>query len=145
MSKSPAAIDLQTVRALEAAARAAGEKAYAPYSGFPVGAAVLTPSGTIYTGCNVENASFGLTNCAERTAIFKAVADGERSISAVAIYTPTDEPTAPCGACRQVINEFGADALVVSLGRGSARIEHRLPELLPGAFGPSSLSSRKSQ
>ena len=100
-------------RRLERAARAAAEKAYAPYSGFRVGAAVLAASGKVFSGCNVENASYGLCNCAERTAIFNAVAAGEQVLRAVVVYTPTANPTSPCGACRQVISEFGPRARVV--------------------------------
>src|SRR5580700_11100378 len=121
------------VRRLEKAARDAAARAYAPYSEFPVGAAVVADSGKIYAGCNVENASFGLCNCAERTAIFSAVAAGEKSIKAVAVYTPTPLPTAPCGACRQVIHEFGPDALVVSVCDAKNRIETKLSALLPAA------------
>jgi cytidine deaminase len=128
------------VRRLEKAAREAAAKAYAPYSEFPVGAAVVAASGKIYAGCNVENASFGLCNCAERTAIFTAVAAGEKSIKAVAVYTPTPLPTAPCGACRQVINEFGPEALVISVCDTKNRIETSLTALLPGAFGPGDLA-----
>jgi len=93
---------------LSAAAKQASTKAYAPYSKFKVGAAILTQSGKIYTGCNVENASYGLCNCAERTAIFNAVASMEKPLrlACVAVYTPTPKPTAPCGACRQVIYEL---------------------------------------
>ncbi|MES1166831.1 MAG: cytidine deaminase, partial [Pseudomonadota bacterium] len=109
--------------------------AYAPYSRFRVGAAVLTGSGKIFAGCNVENASYGLCNCAERTAIFTAVAAGERKIAAVAVCTRTPIPTAPCGACRQVIHEFGPRALVICLGRGRKRLETTLDRLLPAAFG----------
>jgi cytidine deaminase len=105
-----------------------------------VGAAVLAASGRIYPGCNVENAAYGLCNCAERTAIFSAVAAGEKSVLAVAVYTPTPLPTPPCGACRQVINEFGPDAIVISLCDAKNRIETRLPALLPGAFGPGDLA-----
>jgi cytidine deaminase len=128
------------VRRLEKAAREAAGKAYAPYSEFPVGAAVVGASGKLYAGCNVENASFGLCNCAERTAIFTAVAAGEKSIKAVAVYTPTPLPTAPCGACRQVINEFGPEALVISICDTKNRIETSLTALLPGAFGPGDLA-----
>src|SRR6516162_4778763 len=103
------------VQELVRAARAASERAYCPYSHFPVGAAVLTEAGRVFAGCNVENASYGLTVCAERSAVFQAVAAGERHVRAVVIYTPTPRPTAPCGACRQVLNEFGPDALVVSV------------------------------
>lgn len=124
---------------LERTARDAAAGAYAPYSHFPVGAAAMGGSGKIYAGCNVENASYGLCNCAERTAVFSAVAAGERSIKAVAIYTPTPLPTAPCGACRQVINEFGPDALVISFCDARNRIETRLSALLPAAFGPGDL------
>ncbi|HVU24704.1 MAG TPA: cytidine deaminase [Opitutus sp.] len=128
-----------TLRQLEDAARTASHAAYAPYSKFRVGAAVRASSGKIYSGCNVENASYGLCNCAERTAIFTAVAHGERSIDAVVVFTPTQTPTAPCGACRQVINEFGPDAVVVSFCESAGRIEETLSALLPRAFGPTNL------
>lgn len=120
-------------------ARAAARKAYAPYSKFRVGAAVLAGSGKIFSGANVENASFGLCNCAERTAVFTALAAGEREIKAVAIYTPTAAPTSPCGACRQVINEFGPTAVIVSTCDTEARLETTLDALLPFAFGPAQL------
>jgi len=122
------------LRRLEKAARAAAKSAYAPYSRFRVGAAVLGGSGRIYSGCNVENASFGLCNCAERTAVFTAVAAGERRVRAVAVYTPTAKATAPCGACRQVISEFGPQALVISICDSARRLETDIPALLPGAF-----------
>jgi cytidine deaminase len=128
------------LRRLEKSARAVAAKAYAPYSRFPVGAAVIGGSGKIYPGCNVENASFGLCNCAERTAIFSAVAAGEKSIRAVAVYTPTPLPTAPCGACRQVIHEFGPDALVIGVCDSRSRIDTSLSALLPAAFGPGDLA-----
>jgi cytidine deaminase len=128
-----------TVRRLEAAARRAAKASYSPYSKFRVGAAILTDRGAIFTGCNVENASYGLCNCAERTAIFTAVAAGARAISAVAIYAPTKTATAPCGACRQVINEFGPDALVISFCDSKDRQETTASQLLPAAFGPSAL------
>ena len=127
------------IRRLEKSARGAAARAYAPYSHFPVGAAVIGGSGRVYAGCNVENASYGLCNCAERTAIFSAVAAGESSVKAVAIYTPTALPTASCGACRQVINEFGPDAVVISVCDSKNRIETQLSALLPGAFGPGDL------
>ena len=136
----PSTPPTSTLRDLETAARAAAQTAYAPYSQFRVGAAVLTSSGKIFRGCNVENASYGLCNCAERTAIFTAAAEGEREIDAVVVYTPTATPTSPCGACRQVINEFGPDAFVVSICDGSERIEKRLSALLPDAFGPKNLA-----
>src|SRR5687768_1113767 len=99
----PAPISAPLLRRLERTARAAVKHAYAPYSKFRVGAAVLAGSGKIYAGANVENASYGLCNCAERTAIFSAVAAGEETVLAVAVYTPTSAATTPCGACRQVI------------------------------------------
>jgi len=120
-------------------AKNVSDNAYCRYSNFPVGAAVLTESGHIFVGCNVENASYGLTICAERNAVFQTVANAERGILAVAIYTPTLEPAAPCGACRQVINEFGPDALVVSVCDGSNVLRKKLSELLPEAFGPANL------
>jgi cytidine deaminase len=127
---------------LVAAAKQAVMQAYCPYSGFPVGAAVLTAEGEIYAGCNVENASLGLTICAERNAIFQAVARGKGPlvILAVVVYTPTPEPTAPCGACRQVINEFGPDADILAACDGPAVLSRLTGELLPQAFGPASLS-----
>jgi cytidine deaminase len=138
MSPTPAQL-----RRLVSAARRAAKGAYAPYSKFRVGAAVLTPSGRIFTGCNVENASYGLSNCAERTAVFSAVAAGHRDLAAVAVYTPTRKPTLPCGACRQVINEFGPAAGIVCVCDSSARIQTTLGELLPRAFGPKDLGSRR--
>ena len=120
--------------AVEAALRA-----YSPYSRFAVGAAVLSADGRIHAGANVENASFGLSICAERNAIFRAVADGARTIDAIVVYTPTAEPTPPCGACRQVLAEFGADALIVCCSDGVADRRYRLAELLPQAFGPQHL------
>lgn len=127
-------------RRLEKAARVAAESSYSPYSKFPVGAAVLCGSGKIYTGCNVENASFGLCNCAERTAIFTAAAAGERIVRAVAVYTPTATPTSPCGACRQVINEFGPTALIIGICASDRRLVTTLDQLLPRAFGPANLA-----
>jgi cytidine deaminase len=126
---------------LVGAAREAAGHAYCPYSRFPVGAAILTDGGEIFAGCNVENASYGLTICAERNAIFQAVArmPTRPTIRAVVVFTPTQEPTAPCGACRQVINEFGPDAEVISVCNGSSVMVHRLFDLLPQAFGPRNL------
>ena len=126
-------------RRLVNAARRAARNAYAPYSKFRVGAAVLTGAGRIFTGANVENASYGLSNCAERTAVFNAVAAGDRWIVAVAVYTPTRHPTPPCGACRQVIREFGARAAIVCGFASGERLETTLDALLPGSFGPASL------
>ncbi len=125
---------------LIAVAKRAAKHAYCPYSRFPVGAAVLTSTGEIFAGCNVENASSGLTICAERAAVCQAVAAGKRTLTAVVIFTPTQTPTAPCGACRQVLNEFGANLQIVCCCDGSNRIETSLDALLPFAFGPANLS-----
>ncbi|HZQ91400.1 MAG TPA: cytidine deaminase [Terriglobales bacterium] len=120
---------------LIAAAEAAMQRAYAPYSKFRVGAAVLTTSGKVYAGCNVENASYGLTNCAERTAIFSAVAaEGEDlKVRAVAVSNANRVACSPCGACRQVIFEFGPEATVIFQGtRGY--VTKQASELLPAGF-----------
>lgn len=115
--------------------------AYAPYSNFPVGAALLTESGKIFTGCNVENASFGLTNCAERTAIFKAVSEGERQFKCLVITGQTNEAISPCGACRQVIAEFCEADMPVILTNAtkSEVVETNIGTLLPGAFNQKNL------
>ena len=120
-------------------AKDASKQAYCPYSKFRVGAAVLTNTGDIFSGCNVENASYGLTVCAERNAIFQMVAHARYQIQAIVIYTPTADPTEPCGACRQVINEFGNNARVVSVCDGPERIDTSLSLLLPQAFGRKNL------
>jgi cytidine deaminase len=133
-----------SVRArLESAARAAARNAYAPYSRFRVGAAALAGSGKVFPGCNVENAAYGMCVCAERMAILTAIAAGESKIRALAVYTPTRTPTAPCGSCRQVINEFGPDALVISICDTGKRHETSLTELLPQSFGPKNLFRRR--
>jgi cytidine deaminase len=116
------------------AARRASAHAHCPYSRFRVGAAVLTGGGAIASGCNVENASYGLTVCAERNAVSRAVADGAHSVDAVVVYTPTPEPVTPCGACRQVIAEFGRDATIRCICDGPAVLEFSLADLLPQAF-----------
>jgi cytidine deaminase len=120
-------------------ARRASQRAYCPYSRFRVGAAALTSEGKIFAGCNVENASYGLTICAERSAIFRAIAQGATRIRAVLVYTPTDQPTAPCGACRQVINEFGPDSDIISVCDGKRVLRHQLTALLAEPFGPHNL------
>lgn len=129
------------VAALLAAAREMVEMAYVPYSGFPVGAAVLTPDGTIVRGVNVENASYGLTCCGERNAVFTAVGQGHRTIRAVAISTPRAPGATPCGACRQVLNEFKpADGpLAIILDGPDGPIVTDLDTLLPSSFGPREL------
>ena len=118
---------------LIAEARAAREKAYAPYSHFQVGAALLGRSGKVYRGCNVENLSFGLTICAERNAVAGAVAAGEREFQAIAIIADSKEPVTPCGACRQVLAEFGLDLGVCSSNLDGTTFESTLRELLPRA------------
>lgn len=123
----------QELLALEKLAEAVRENAYAPYSAFRVGAAVRAASGQSYVGCNVENASFGATVCAERNAIAAAVAAGEREIVAVAVFTEAEPPALPCGICRQVIQELGPKAVIVSR-TPSARRQTTLEELLPEAF-----------
>lgn len=118
-------------------AREALEKAYAPYSGYPVGAALLTRSGRLYTGANVENASYGLSICAERVAAFKAVADGEREFEAVAVVT--ENGVTPCGACRQVLSEFGPRMRVLVADAQGRRRDYILSDLIPDAFTPADL------
>lgn len=121
------------------AARAAREKAFAPYSNFYVGAALRAKSGKIYTGCNVENATLGLTICAERVAIVKAVSEGEREFTAIAVAADTAKLTPPCGACRQIIWEFCGDVPVI-LSNLKGQVERRRSgELLPSAFDRSFL------
>lgn len=121
----------------------AREKAYAPYSNFKVGAALLTDSGRIYTGCNIENASYGETVCAERTAVFKAVSDGERRFSKIAVVGGKDGdktvPCYPCGACRQVIREFCKDDFTVIIEENNEPKELKLIDLLPFSFNNSVL------
>jgi cytidine deaminase len=128
-----------TLRKLRTAARAASRRAYCVYSHFPVGAAVLTGRGKIVSGCNVESASYGLTNCAERNAVGHLVMAGELAFKAIVVYTPTQAPTAPCGACRQVLYEFGPDAEVISICDGDGELRTTVRDLLPGAFGPKDL------
>src|SRR5580698_7548598 len=119
--------------ALVSAARAVREKAYAPYSRFPVGAALLTRSGRVFCGCNVENLSFGLTVCAERAAVFAAVAAGETKFDALAVVADSIQPVTPCGACRQVLAEFSSDLKICSVNLQDQRYETTIAELLPRA------------
>ena len=121
-------------QSLADAAREASTRAYCPYSRFAVGAAVRTADGRTFTGCNVENASFGLTICAERNAIFQAVAAGARDIVAVALYTPTAQPSTPCGSCRQVMAQFGTPQIRCEC-QGGASARYTLDDLLPQRFG----------
>ena len=114
-------------------ARAAAENAYAPYSDYAVGAAILTNSGKIYTGCNVENMSYGAAICAERTAAVKAVSEGETDFLAIAVYHPGADMPYPCGICRQVLSEFARRATVVVASENGAEM-FAMKELLPNAF-----------
>lgn len=124
---------------LETAARAAQAHAYAPYSHFQVGAALEADDGTVFAGCNVENASYGLTICAERAALAAAVAQGRQRFRRLVVVSDIDPPAAPCGACRQMLSEFGTHLPVDAVGR-STRASWTLGELLPAAFGPGSLA-----
>jgi cytidine deaminase len=117
--------------ALVAAARAAREHAVEPFSGFRVGAALVTASGRIVTGCNVENATYGLTVCAERVALLKALSEGERAFAALAVVADTAGPTPPCGACRQLLWEYCGDVPVVLANLQDVVATHRLGDLLP--------------
>jgi cytidine deaminase len=128
---------------LVAAARAARDRAYAPYSGFRVGAALLTSQGDVITAANVENASYGLAICAERSAVVAAVAAGSRSFRAIAVAGNGPDPVTPCGACRQVLREFprGRELEVLCAGEsGDALLTTTLGELLPESFGPEDLT-----
>ena len=118
---------------LVSAARAAQQHAYAPYSNFRVGAALEGEDGRVFTGCNVENASYGLTICAERAAVCAAVAAGVRRLRRAVVVSDTDPPAAPCGACRQVLSEFGPELSVVAVGPGRT-LTWTMDELLPAAF-----------
>lgn len=111
----------------------ARENAYSPYSHFAVGAALLCEDGTLYEGCNIENASYGLTNCAERTAIFKAVSEGHIKFKALAVVADTEGPCAPCGACRQVMAEFKIPLIIMGNLMGNIKIV-TIEELLPFSF-----------
>ena len=119
-------------------ARDAMGRAYAPYSGFAVGAAIIA-NGQIFTGQNIENASYPVSVCAERNAVGRMIDAGERRIDAVAVVTAADSPTPPCGACRQVLWEFGPEALVVAETTGGERLTWALEDLLPSAFRPDDL------
>ena len=132
-AKRPGSRRTVTPSALVAAARRARRRAYAPYSRYPVGAAVLAADGTVLTGANIENASYGLSMCAERVAIFAAAAAGHRRVRAVAVATGSPKPASPCGACRQVMVEFGVETVYLAGPRGPHR-EWRFRDLLPDAF-----------
>ena len=121
-------------RSLVEAARRARENAVARFSNFKVGAALETTDGIVITGCNVENATYGLTICAERVAMFKALSEGHRTFSRIAIVADTDDPTPPCGACRQILWEFAGDLEVVLANLTQEKGVHRLKDLLPLPF-----------
>lgn len=134
------------VEKLVAESKKAREKAYVPYSKFPVGAALLAEDGTIYHGCNIENSAYSMTNCAERTAFFKAVSDGVRSFKALAVVADTEGPVSPCGACRQVIAEFCDGSMPVYLTNLNGDVEETtVAKLLPGAFSKEDLSYAAKQ
>lgn len=116
------------------AAKKARENAYARFSNFKVGAALLTADGKIFSGCNVENSSYGLTNCAERTAVFKAVSEGSTKFIALAVYTDANPPATPCGACRQVMYEFNPDLEIVCANSMGISEKIKLSDLLPAGF-----------
>ena len=124
--------------ALISAARGAQARAYAPYSKFRVGAALESADGTVFLGCNVENASYGLTICAERAAVFAAVSAGVTRFRRAVVVSDVDPPAAPCGACRQVLAEFGLDLPIDGIGSRTS-VRWRLSDLLPAAFGPEQL------
>lgn len=122
-------------------AKVARDKAYTPYSKFNVGAALLTADGKVYHGCNIENAAYSMTNCAERTAIFKAVSEGDTEFAAIAVVADTKRPVPPCGACRQVIAELCPKDMKVVLTNLNGDIQElTVEELLPGAFTPEDLN-----
>lgn len=130
-------------RQLVAAARKAKRFSYSPYSKFKVGAAILTPAGKIYTGCNIEDSSFGLTTCAEHTALVKAMSEGERKFVAIAVASDSSILTPPCGACRQVLMDLAGDVDVVMTNRRGRNRVMRLRDLFPHPFGAASFTQRK--
>jgi cytidine deaminase len=119
---------------LIAAARKARRKAHAAYSNFKVGAALETTDGDVITGCNIENATYGLTICAERVAMFKALSDGHRKFRRIAVVADTESPTPPCGACRQILWEFGGDLEIILANTRRETGRYRMSELLPVPF-----------
>ncbi|MGG3471248.1 cytidine deaminase [Neobacillus pocheonensis] len=133
---------VNTVQLIEEAKKAR-EKAYVPYSKFGVGAALLTTDGKVYHGCNIENAAYSMCNCAERTALFKALSEGDRDFQLLAVIADTERPCSPCGACRQVISELCPQNMKVILTNLKGDIqETTVEELLPGAFSPEDLHAK---
>lgn len=129
-------VELELELALVAAALRARERAHAPYSGFRVGAAVVDEAGRVFTGCNVEVSSYSLTCCAERVAVFKALSEGAGRLVACAVVSETTPPVGPCGACRQVLLDFGPDMIVLTANPEGEQRRFLLRELLPEAFEP---------
>jgi len=125
-------------------AQKAREHAYAPYSGFKVGAALLAANGEVYSGCNIENSSYGLSMCAERVAVYKAVCAGTKDFRALVLATDTTEPASPCGACRQVLAEFSPELEIIMVNLSGQRLQKSLRELLPLAFDKNKLGKEKS-
>ncbi|SKA85957.1 cytidine deaminase [Caloramator quimbayensis] len=123
-------------------ANAAKENAYTPYSNFKVGAAIVTEDGKVFTGCNIENASYGGTNCAERTALFKALSEGHRKFTKIAVISDSSDYTYPCGICRQVLSEFSLNLEVIVANQKLEYKVHKLSELLPYAFTNKDLERR---
>ena len=140
--RSPGLVGEQKLRALVEAAKKARLNAYSPYSGVKIGAAVLTSGGAIYSGSNIENASYGLSCCAERTAIFKAVSEGSKGIVAIAIVGKSEDFTKPCGACRQVMGECNPKMKVLRRGVDGFSEESTAGSLLPSHFKPPELSKK---
>jgi cytidine deaminase len=138
---TPTALSADEIDDLLRVAHAVALLAHSPYSKVQVGAALLGADGEVFTGCNVENASFGLTLCAERVAVGKAISAGVSDFRAVAIATSLEDPLMPCGACRQVLYEFAPELLVITQGTKGPRAEARLGQLLPRAFRPSDLGA----
>jgi cytidine deaminase len=134
-------VNSSLIKKLQNAAVLAMKNAYCKYSRFPVGAAVETKDGSIFSGCNVENASYGLSICAERNAIFQAIAAGHQEIKTVCVVTTAKIPTSPCGACRQVIFEFGPNTRVVCIAKNGKKLRYTIRDLLPEAFSVRDLTS----
>ncbi len=141
MKKNEAKIDARQAKQLIAAACAARKHAHAPYSKFRVGAALLSADGRVFAGCNVENASYGLTICAERVALGNAIAQGAKSFVAIAVVYDARNEAVPCGACRQVLREFGEEILVLSATTRGTHTARTVRELLPASFGPEQLGT----
>lgn len=122
------------IEALKIQAKNVAKNSYSPYSKFTVAAVFISGEGRVFSGVNVENGSYGLTICAERNAIFSAVTQGSHDIATMVIYTPTDKPTPPCGACRQVIAEFSSSAEIISICDGEEELSYTIDQLLPSSF-----------